>query len=131
MSCPVSSFLSGLVSIYLQIFPLKRICFTWKWFLTEHTLNTFNTFFTLMSCTEKRQVFTSWITGRSISFFCKNAWNVLVFKEPNHVKIKKQSTFIYFSVISLKFLITNSGALIPFLFDCFFCLKSKNLLSNF
>ena len=56
--CPASSYLRQ-IGQYLQIFLLKAIYFTQKWFLTEHTLNTLNTFFTLMSCTGKRPVFTS------------------------------------------------------------------------
>ena len=87
---------SGLVSIYLQIFPLKTIYFTKKWLLTEHTLNSLNTFFTLMRCPGKWQVFTSWITVSSICFMQKCAWHVFVLKK-NHSKIKNTGCIHVFS----------------------------------
>ena len=69
-------------------------------------------------------------TGRSISFLRICTWNVLGFKE-NHVKVKlTQGAFICFPVISLKSLIANWDALIPFLLVSFFCLKSNFFPSN-
>ena len=63
---------------------------------------------------------------KKTSFYKLNnsAWNVLVFKE-NQVKIKEHRLYSCFFVISLKFLIANWDALIPFLLVSFFCLKSK------
>ena len=70
---------------------------------------------------EKCMFFTSWVTGRSVCFLQKCAWNVLVFKE-NLVKINNTGCIHMFS---------NWYALFPFLLVSFFCLKSKNLLFSF
>ena len=70
---------------------------------------------------EKCMFFTSWVTGRSVCFLQKCAWNVLAFKE-NLVKINNTGCIHMFS---------NWYALFPFLLVSFFCLKSKNLLSSF
>ena len=85
--CPLSSYLEWIESICTQIFPLKIVYFLWKCFVTEQMLTMLNTFFTLISFIGKRQVFSSWITGISIYFLQKCAWNVFVFKE-KHVKLK-------------------------------------------
>ena len=70
---------------------------------------------------EKCTFFKSWVTGRSVCFLQKCAWNVLAFKE-NLVKINNTGCIHMFS---------NWYALFPFLVLSFFCLKSKNLLFSF
>ena len=70
---------------------------------------------------EKCMFFTSWVTGRSVCFLQKCAWNVLAFNE-NLVKINNTGCIHMFS---------NWYALFPFLLASFFCLKSKNLLFSF
>ena len=70
---------------------------------------------------EKCMFFTSWVTGRSVCFLQKCAWNVLAFKE-NLVKINNTGCIHMFS---------NWYALFPFLLVSFFCLKSKIFFSVF
>ena len=76
-----------------------------------------------MSCTGKSFAF---YKQEEVIFFCKNVWKVLAFKE-NNVKIKNTR----FPVISLKFLIANWDALIPFFRVSFLCVKSTTLLFIF
>ena len=55
-----------------------------------------------MSCTGKRQVYTSWISRRSVCFLQKCAWNVLIFKE-YHVKTKSIGFILMFSYDVIEF----------------------------
>ena len=76
-----------------HVFPSKKNYFMYC--RNDSLLNThLNTLFTLISCTGKRRVFTSLITGENVYFLQKWAWNVLVLKKNPH-KIKDHRMYLY------------------------------------
>ena len=92
-------------------------------------MNNLLVFFTSVSCQGKRTVFYKQVESVTFKKIC--AWYVLAFQKNHAKKATAQGVFICFPVISLKFVIANWDALIPFLPVSFFCLKSQNLLFNF
>ena len=89
-------------------------------------MNHLSAFFTLMSCTGKRHVF---YKQGEVLIFCKYVLEFFDFwGKPR--KTKNAGCIHMFSVTSLKFLIANWDALIPFLVSFFF-LKWKSLLLIF